>query len=139
VFGDLAKAVRTESAAAVMYWWGVCMQAVWRWRRALGVTRTNNEGTHRLVEANATAGAAGKARGVTPAERRKRRRTALRDGYARRLRPGYHGPLWTAAQLRLLGTMPDEDVAKKIGRTPNAVRQRRTKLGIPTFEDRRKG
>src|SRR5262245_35878397 len=45
---ELARAIRCESAAAVMHWWGVTVRVVWRWRRALGATRTNNEGTRRL-------------------------------------------------------------------------------------------
>jgi hypothetical protein len=44
--GDLARAVRRESVLAVAHWWGVNRQAVWKWRKALGVTRT--EGTARL-------------------------------------------------------------------------------------------
>jgi hypothetical protein len=32
--GDLARAVRQESAAAVMHWWGVTAGVVWRWRKA---------------------------------------------------------------------------------------------------------
>jgi hypothetical protein len=39
---ELARAVRTESAKAVMHWWGVSMKAVFNWRKALGVTVTNN-------------------------------------------------------------------------------------------------
>ena len=46
---ELARAVRNESATAVAYWWGVNRSTVGRWRRALGATRTNNPGTHRLV------------------------------------------------------------------------------------------
>src|SRR5207249_3511763 len=46
---ELARAVRHESAAAVAHWWGVHRTAVRRWRAALEVSRTNNEGTHRLV------------------------------------------------------------------------------------------
>jgi hypothetical protein len=33
--------------------------------------------------------------------------------------------------LRLLGTLPDEEVARRTGRTTNAVRQKRELLGIP--------
>lgn len=40
LFGDLAKAIRQETAQAVAYWWGVKSETVWRWRRALGVTNT---------------------------------------------------------------------------------------------------
>jgi len=47
------------------------------------------------------------------------------------LKSGYHGPLWTAEQLALLGTASDEEVAERIGRTREAVRIMRTRLGIP--------
>jgi hypothetical protein len=46
---ELARAIRHESAAAVSYWWGIHLSTVIHWRTALAVTRTNNEGTHRLV------------------------------------------------------------------------------------------
>src|SRR5262245_45272797 len=55
---ELARAMRTESAAAVMFWWGASSTAVNNWPRALGVTRTNTEGTHRLMLAASAAGAA---------------------------------------------------------------------------------
>jgi nucleotide-binding universal stress UspA family protein len=47
LFGDLARAVRRESAQAVEYWFGVGPWKVWHWRKALGVGPTN-DGTHRL-------------------------------------------------------------------------------------------
>lgn len=47
VFGDLAKAVRRESASAVCYWWGVTAQTVSKWRKELGVPQMT-EGTTRL-------------------------------------------------------------------------------------------
>jgi hypothetical protein len=55
---EVARAVRWESAAAVCYWWGISDGVVWRWRRALGVTRTSCEGTRRLTPAAAELGAA---------------------------------------------------------------------------------
>jgi hypothetical protein len=54
--GDLVKAVRQESAAAVMHWWGVTSGVVWRWRKALGVK--TNEGSRRLTRIAAAKGAA---------------------------------------------------------------------------------
>jgi hypothetical protein len=48
VYGDLARAVRRESAQALAYWWGVGKSTVGKWRKALGVP-DNNEGT--LTEA----------------------------------------------------------------------------------------
>ena len=39
---ELVRAIRRESAAAIRFRWGVSEGVVHRWRRALGVTRTNN-------------------------------------------------------------------------------------------------
>jgi hypothetical protein len=63
---ELARAVRHESAAAVMYWWGASHNAVGNWRRALGVGRTDNEGTARLM--------------CAPAEKRAEAMKARRSG-----------------------------------------------------------
>lgn len=52
LYGDLAKAVRMESAKAVAYWFGVGMDTVWKWRRSLGVERVN-VGTSALLSRNA--------------------------------------------------------------------------------------
>jgi len=49
----------------------------------------------------------------------------------RRLKTGYHGPRWTAADLALLRTLPDAEVARLLGRTETAVRVMRTRKGIP--------
>ena len=61
----------------------------------------------------------------------RRRQTARQLG----LRPTgrWKGREWTAEQLRLLGTMPDAELAEQIGRTPIAVRIRRERLGIAKF------
>lgn len=45
--GDLLRAARLESNAAVAYWWGAHPDLVTRWRKALGVAETN-EGTRSL-------------------------------------------------------------------------------------------
>jgi hypothetical protein len=55
-----------------------------------------------------------------------------------KLQPGYQGPWWKKKELKLLGKLPDAEVAEKIGRTTNAVRVRRTMLGIPSARDRRR-
>src|SRR5688500_11765036 len=57
VDGERTRAVRHESAAVVKRWWGASRTAVNWWRKVLGVTRTNNEGTHNLIMANAKEGA----------------------------------------------------------------------------------
>jgi hypothetical protein len=136
---ELAHAVRCESAAAVMHWWGVSVGVVWRWRKALGVTRTDNEGSRRLIHAAAGLGAAAmQERGLTEEECDARSRQSIRLNLAQYLQTGYHGPRWTPAQLQLLGTAPDDVVAAQVGRTVEAVRCKRTARGIPTARDRRK-
>jgi hypothetical protein len=44
---ELERAIRTESALAMQYWWGVGNWLVSKWRRELGVPLMN-EGTSRL-------------------------------------------------------------------------------------------
>jgi hypothetical protein len=44
---------------------------------------------------------------------------------------------WKREELDLLGTLPDAEVAARIGRTVNAVRVKRTKLRIPAARDDR--
>jgi len=51
LYGDLAKAVQREANLAVCHWWGITGQTVTKWRKALGVDRT--EGTTKLFRANA--------------------------------------------------------------------------------------
>jgi hypothetical protein len=51
VEGELARAVRLESAAAVEYWWGVSDATVRKWRKAMGAGRKNNPGSQRLIRA----------------------------------------------------------------------------------------
>jgi hypothetical protein len=46
---------------------------------------------------------------------------------------------WTVPELGLLGRVADAELAERFGRSERAVSIRRTKLGIPTFNDRRKG
>src|SRR5262249_23632634 len=92
---------------------------------------TATEGTRRLVRANAAKGGEGmRQRGVTPRERAKRRRTARRLNLGQYFDPA-HGAGWSDAELQLLGTAPDDEVAQRTGRTANAVRVKRTRLGIP--------
>jgi hypothetical protein len=132
---ELARAVRTESAAAMRFWWGVSIGVVTRWRKALEVTRTNNPRTHQLMLEACRAGAEGiKAREWTDEERAAKRRLAKKLKLARYIKPGYHGPLWTEEQKRLLGTLPDAEVARRTGRTMEAVRIKREKMGLPNPE-----
>jgi hypothetical protein len=47
LYGDLARTVRQESEQAVAHWWGIDIQTVWKWRKALDVGATTS-GTSRL-------------------------------------------------------------------------------------------
>jgi hypothetical protein len=43
---ELARAVRSESEAAICHWWGVCTATAQKWRRRLGVGRMNGGTRH---------------------------------------------------------------------------------------------
>jgi hypothetical protein len=68
---------------------------------------------------------------------RKRLRTRKERGARPGNRWGEDG--WQREGLALLGTLPDAEVAARVGRTVNAVRVRRTRSGIPTARDGRRG
>jgi hypothetical protein len=85
---ELARAVRLESAAAVKHWWRVGTGVVWRWRKALAVTRTNNPGTRRLMLAASEVGASVKRGVALPAEQ---------VGLRRRTAPGLRVAGWRGA------------------------------------------
>jgi hypothetical protein len=129
---ELARAIRCESEVAVIYWWGVGTKAVWNWRRALGVTRTNNPGTRRLRDATAERVVqALRARVWSEEERERKRQISLSLNLGRYLKPGASVRVWTEEELVLLGTAPDAEVASRIGRTEAAVTTMRNRRGIP--------
>jgi hypothetical protein len=72
---ELARAIRTESEAALICWFGVANSTVWLWRRALGVEgRAGTEGSRLLIQAATEKGAAAmQAREFTESERLARR------------------------------------------------------------------
>lgn len=132
VNAELAKAIRTESAQAPAYWFGVSTGVVWRWRRAFGVGGRvkTTKGTKRAIHGAAKKGAeAIKAKVWTDAERRAQSRRSKRLG----LKPSgrWKGRERTAEQVALLGTDHDEAVAKKLGRTRGAVTFQRVQRGVP--------
>jgi hypothetical protein len=136
----LAWAIQHESAAAICYWWRASEGAVWRWRKALGVTRTSNEGSRRLIHAAAKAGAfAMQEQEFTDEECERQSRRARELNLAQYLPTGYHRPWWSAEELALLGQLPDAEVARRTGRPRDAVQRKRIRLGIPTcFDGRRR-
>jgi hypothetical protein len=133
---ELARAIRHESAAAIRFWWGVSVGVVWRWRKALGVGRMDNEGSARLMRAAAAMG--GEAfgeRGWTAQERERLRQVNARLGLAKNLVLGSPELRWAAWEIALLGTVPDREVARRTGRSVDGVRRKRMKLGIPNPRD----
>jgi hypothetical protein len=48
LFGDLEQAVKNEAAQAICHWWGVGVNAVNKWRHALGIAGITNAGTSEI-------------------------------------------------------------------------------------------
>lgn len=153
--GDLIRAVRREAAIAVAYHWGVCPGTVSKWRHHLGVEPLN-AGTVRLnailhakvwtPEMRAhlsrlktgkprTLSKEGAARLLATLRRPKSaqwHRHMAKHFAARRGKPvDPNDRVWTAAEEKLLGKMPDADLARRIGRSTVAVQARRHVKGIP--------
>jgi hypothetical protein len=126
--GDLAEAVRRESATAVAYHWGVTAQTVTRWRKALGVGHVT-EGTHRLrsdlaYEHGPTAGREkGQARNCDPTRRAKI--AAARRG---KPRPRH---VVEAMRRGRLGTPHSAEARAKIGAAHRRRGTRPPKAGRP--------
>jgi hypothetical protein len=59
---------------------------------------------------------------LPPEQVERHRQTAVEKNLAQYLVTGYHGPRRTEADIALLGTMPDEEVGRRTGRTAPAVR-----------------
>lgn len=90
---ELTRAVRHESAAPIRFCWGVGEGLVWRGQNLLGVSRTNNEGSARLIQA-AT----------------KRGGEAMMDHE------------WTPEDIALVGRLSDREVARRGERNKKANR-----------------
>lgn len=135
---ELARAVRTESAEALKYWFGVGTGAVWRWRKWAGFSGTATTPGSKAAHGHATTagGQAMKDRGWTDAERDAIAATCRRLG---RRPERWADRRWTPEQDSVLGTEPDVVTAARYGRSETAVRVRRSRLGVPSFRDRRRG
>src|SRR5262245_33850281 len=133
---ELARAVRSESAAAVCYWWGVSEGVVWRWRKALGVTRWGTPGSQLLHQEVSERGADA-IRGQRPSAEtiRKRVQTRRERGYPPPNRWAEDG--WKPEEVALLGTLPDDELARQLGRSLASVSLKRRRLKIPNPRDRR--
>jgi hypothetical protein len=120
VTDELVRAIRSESSAALQYWFGVGIETVWRWRKFFGVEMWGTEGSKRLhQQLSQVGGDAMRGTTVPPYVIAKRRATRQANGKC-----------WTKEEVALLGLLPDDEVARRTGRTLNAVmlkRQRRSK------------
>jgi hypothetical protein len=129
---ELARAVRTEAAAAVGYWWGASEGAVWRLRKALAVTVKSNPRTHALIKRAGQAGAdVMKAKEWTEEECKAMSERSTRLNTVAHLLSSDQGDRWKPEELALLGTIADADVAQRTGRTLAAVRSQRLLRGVP--------
>jgi hypothetical protein len=132
----LVQAIRTESATALVFWFGVSSNVVWRWRRAFltGEGKFRTPGSKAAHQQASQAGAeAIKAKEWTAKERAARRKTARRLGLQPKGRWTIGG--WKKAELELVGTDHDEAIAKKIGRTRTAVTVKRVSRGITAYSE----
>jgi hypothetical protein len=129
----LVRAIRTESAEALKWWFGVSAGVVWKWRKAFGVSGTATTlGSKRAHQHHSEAGAkVMKRRKWTEEELAEKRRVSSELG----LKPGVRWTPerggWTPEQLALLGTDTDTAIAGRLNRTLNAVRLKRERLAIP--------
>jgi hypothetical protein len=120
----------------------VSVTVVWKWRLAFGVSGTATTPGSKSAHAGVCKAAAevNKTRERTDEELDALAEAARRRNQARCLRlrwtPANGG--WTKKQLALLGTDDDEVVAKRLGRSVNAVTMKRIRLEIPVFRDRRR-
>jgi hypothetical protein len=134
---DLLRAIRTERADALKWWFGVGTKAVWNWRKAFGISHWGTPSSKAAHLATSRKGTAGiMAKEWTEAELDARAERSKRLGLRPPQRPG--GRLWTRKDVAKLGTASDAEIAARIGRTVGAVRCKRTGVGIPTFRDRRR-
>jgi hypothetical protein len=125
--GDLIEMVKTEAVTTITKKLDVSRTTVWIWRKLLGVGRTN-PGTKKMRAKQAkrvfTPERLQKAAKASRSKKeRKRKSERLKAAWA----AGTQGRLWTAKELKLLGTMPDRELAEKLGRTYNAVHAKRNK------------
>jgi hypothetical protein len=131
----LVRAIRTESAEALKWWFGVSAGVVWKWRKVFGVGGTaTTTGSKRAHQSKSMAGAkAMKRRRWTEEELAEKRRIANELGLKPGLRWTPERGGWTSEQLALLGTDSDAIIAGKLSRTENAVRLKRERLAIPKY------
>ena len=127
--GDLARAVQTETAAAVALAWGVDRFTVHKWRRVLNVKRAN-EGTrarhrqNRPLVISAEANELGITRAHAAPARVQAEKTKRERGHISNRRA------WSEEEVAMLGTMPDKEVAQRLGCCERSVSSERRRRGL---------
>jgi hypothetical protein len=135
---DLVRAIRTESAEALKHHFDVSTTTVWQWRRRFNVKQWGTPGSRSLLDAiTLKANEAVRGKKLSEKAKQERRERALKMnliGYAHAARAERAASrTWSAAELTLLGTMPDTRLALRLGRTPDEVKRERGRRGIPRY------
>jgi hypothetical protein len=109
---------------------------VWSWRKAFGVSQWGTEGS-RLLHRELSERGAEATCGQKQSAQHIRQRVLTRRSYGVKPPSRWAETGWKPEELALLGTMPEEELAHRIGRTAHAVRLARNRRGMPTVRDRR--
>jgi hypothetical protein len=150
VCGDLAKALRTESRLAVCFHFGISPQTVSEYKRQLGIERLTAGSTFLFWRNVRLAGSAaarakmsrqreGRKDLMTPEDRerlreiQKRPKSAVWKAKASKRWQRRYALLgkpkeWTEAEMSLLNTRPDREVAKLVDRSVGAVKAKKFQL-----------
>lgn len=147
---DLVKALKTESRLAVCFHFGISLQMVSQYRRRLGIERLT-AGSTRLFWRNVKLAGSDEARAKMSRQRENRKdlmsredrerlreiqkrpkSEAWKDKAAERWQRRYllsgKPAEWTEDELKLIGTLPDREVARLLNRSVLAVKAKKFQL-----------
>jgi len=130
----LERAILTESFVSLRYWFGASKSVVQNWRAWADVKGHATTPGSKLAQRSASEAGASAVRGLQLSDEAcdLRAKFAKEKDLARFMKDKrWASKGWTIEQEAMLGTMPDAAVAELIGRSENAVRQRRERRRIP--------
>jgi hypothetical protein len=127
---ELVRAIQTESAAALMYHFGVSSHAAWCWRKRFAQGGKFSTRGSRAAHRKASEAGADTTRGVPLDDAQRATRSATAKAAGNKPSGRWKDAGWTAEQRQLLGTLPDDELAARTGRTVSAVGQARRRAGI---------
>ncbi|MBI3870009.1 MAG: hypothetical protein HY299_15910 [Verrucomicrobia bacterium] len=150
VCGDLVRALKTESRLAVSFHFGISLALVSEYRQKLGIERYTagsmrlfwrNIDLARTDEARAKLSKKHEGRGDTmkPEDREKLREIQRRpksevwkhkmaEHWKRRFAISGRPEKWTDAEIKMIGTRPDPEVAKLLNRSLSSVKAKKFQL-----------